>query len=174
VGASWWLGLNVIPVSFTLAIMRSRLWAIDVLIRRTVIYSILTTLLALTYFGNVIILQSVFAAVGGQRSELAIVASTLAIAALFLPLRRRVQSAIDRRFYRRKYDAAKTLAAFGQTARDETDLEKLAARLIEVVQETMQPTHVSLWLKTTADHRRPTADGGQRSVVGGHSSSDNS
>ena len=146
-GASWWLGLNVIPVAFTLAIMRSRLWAIDVLIRRTVTYSILTGLLALTYFGGVVLLQSLFAVVGGQRSELAIVASTLAIAALFLPLRRRVQNAIDRRFYRKKYDAAKTLAEFGQTARDETDLEKLTARLVEVVQETMQPAHVSLWLK---------------------------
>jgi hypothetical protein len=141
------LALLLLPLGFAFSILRYRLWDIDLLIRKTLLYSILTTLLALTYFGSVIILQSVFAAVGGQRSELAIVASTLAIAALFLPLRRRVQNAIDRRFYRRKYDAVKTLAEFGQTARDETYLEKLTARLIEVVQETMQPESVSLWLK---------------------------
>ncbi len=140
-------GYGFFAFSIGVAMLRHRLWDIDILIRKTLLYSILTGLLALTYFGGVVILQSVFAAVGGQRSELAIVASTLAIAALFLPLRRRVQNAIDRRFYRKKYDAAKTLAEFGQTARDETDLEKLTARLVEVVQQTMQPTHVSLWLK---------------------------
>ncbi len=141
------LAMSIIPIALAISILRYRLWDIDLLIRKTLLYSILTALLALTYFGGVVVLQSVFAALGGQRSEIAIVASTLAIAALFLPLRRRVQNAIDRRFYRRKYDAAKTLAEFGQTARDETDLEKLTARLVEVVQETMQPTHVSLWLK---------------------------
>jgi hypothetical protein len=141
------LAMNIIPLALAISILRYRLWDIDLLIRRTLVYSVLTGLLALTYFGSVVILQSLFAAAGDQRSELAIVASTLAIAALFLPLRRRVQNAIDLRFYRRKYDAAKTLAAFGQTARDETDLEKLTARLVEVVQETMQPESVSLWLK---------------------------
>jgi len=161
------LAMSIIPVALAISILRYRLWDIDILIRKTLLYSILTGLLALTYFGSVVILQSLFAAVGGQRSELAIVASTLAIAALFLPLRRRVQNAIDRRFYRRKYDAARTLAEFGQTARDETDLEKLTARLVEVVQETMQPAHVSLWLKPTDSSRRPTAVSGRQSPRNG-------
>jgi hypothetical protein len=139
--------LNVVPLFLTLAILRSRLWDIDIIIRKTATYSVLTGLLALVYFGSVLVLQAVFSTLGGQRSEGVIVISTLAIAALFLPLRRRIQDAIDRRFYRRKYDAQKVLAQFAATARDETDLEKLTARLIEVVNATMQPAHVSLWLK---------------------------
>ncbi len=156
------LAISALPVTMSIAILRYRLWDIDLAIRRTLQYSLLSGLLVLTYFGLVIVLQSLLSAVGSQQSELVTVASTLAIAALFLPLRRRVQDFIDRRFYRKKYDAAKVLAEFAATCRDETDLDKLAARLVEVVQETMQPERVTLWLKETGDHRRPTtSDGGQ-------------
>jgi hypothetical protein len=148
--------MMVFPLAFTVCILRYRLWDIDFLIRRTLVYGVLTTALGLVYFLSIVLLQSLFRAVTGQqRSEAVTVVSTLAIAALFAPLRRRVQDVIDRRFYRKKYDAAKTLAAFAATCRDETDLDKLAASLIAVVQETMQPAHVSLWLK-------PTAGGGKR------------
>jgi len=148
VGTAIFLSLLLIPLSIGLAILRSRLWDIDILIRRTLVYSALSGLLALIYFGGVVVLQSLFRAVTGQgQNQLVTVVSTLAIAALFLPLRRRVQDVIDRRFYRKKYDAAKTLAAFAATCRDETDLDKLTASLIAVVQETMQPEHVSLWLR---------------------------
>ncbi len=138
----------LIPLSIGLSILRYRLFDIDILIRRTLQYSLLSGLIALTYFGLIIVLQSAFTALTGQaQNDFVTVASTLAIAALFLPLRRRVQDFIDRRFYRKKYDAAKTLAAFAATCRDETDLDKLTASLIAVVQETMQPENVTLWLK---------------------------
>ncbi len=143
-----WLASAFVPLTLAFSIFRYRLWDIDLLIRRTLIYSALTGALALAYFSSVIALQGLFRALTGQgQSPLVTVLSTLAIAALFAPLRRRVQDAIDRRFYRKKYDAAKTLAAFAATCRDETDLDKLTASLINVVQETMQPAHLSLWLR---------------------------
>ena len=141
------LAMSIIPIALAISILRYRLWDIDILIRKTLVYSVLTGLLALTYFGSVVILQGLFTAVTGQQSAVVVVLSTLAIAALFNPLRNRVQDFIDRRFYRKKYDAAKVIAEFAATCRDETDLDKLTARLVEVVDETMQPESVGLWLK---------------------------
>ena len=134
-----------IPLSIGVAVLRARLFDIDVVINRTLVYGSLTVTLAAVYFGGIAVLQSVFVVLTGQQSTLAVVASTLLIAALFNPLRRRIQSFIDRRFYRRKYDARKTLEAFSAKLRDETDLEALNAELVGVVRETMQPSHISLW-----------------------------
>jgi hypothetical protein len=141
------VAFTVMGLTLGVAITRYRLFDIDVIIRRTLVYAVLTALLALVYFGSVIILQGLLRGVTGGESPIAIVLSTLVIAALSGPVRARVQQAIDRRFYRRKYDAARTLAAFGAQARDETDLERLNERLVGVVRETMQPERVSLWLK---------------------------
>jgi hypothetical protein len=136
-----------LPLSIGIAILRSHLWDIDIIIRRTLTYGLVVALLAGVYLACVIVLQQVFATVSGNRSEIITVLSTLAIAALFVPLRNRIQQVIDRRFYRKKYDAQKVLNEFSQTVRDETDLELLTARLIEVVDETMQPRSVTVWLR---------------------------
>jgi hypothetical protein len=139
--------LSAMPVAMGVAILRYRLYDIDLVINRTLVYLTLTVSLVLVYVGGVFSLQYAFRALTGSDSQLAIVASTLVIAALFGPLRRGIQSFIDRRFYRRKYDAAKTLEAFNATLRDETDLERLGGDLVGVVRETMQPEHASLWLR---------------------------
>jgi len=144
----------LIPISIGIAVLRHHLFDIDVIINRTLVYATLTALLALVYFGTIVVLQGLFRALMGQESQLAVVASTLAIAALFNPLRRRIQGFIDRSFYRRKYDAAKTLAAFSAKLREEPDLDALNDELVEVVRETMQPTHVSLWLRPDPPPRK--------------------
>jgi len=136
-----------IPVAVGIAVLKYRLYEIDLIINRTLVYGSLTATLVALYFGSIVVLQRVFVALTGERSTLAVVASTLVIAALFNPLRRRIQGFIDRRFYRRKYDARKTLEAFSAKLRDETDLEALNDELVGVVRETMQPSHVSLWLR---------------------------
>jgi hypothetical protein len=150
----WPLALLLIPLSIGFSILRYRLYDIDVLINRTLVYGTLTVLLALVYVGLVIGLQSLVHLFTGQagQSPIVIVASTLAIAALFQPLRHRLQKIVDRRFYRSKYDTAKIVEAFSATLRNEVDLNQLSEHLIAVVQETMQPTHVSLWLRKS-DHK---------------------
>ncbi|MBA3423908.1 MAG: hypothetical protein H0U04_05060 [Rubrobacter sp.] len=141
------LSLLLIPLSIGVAVLRSHLFDIDLLINRTLVYGSLTTVLVALYFGGIVLLQRLFVALTSEQSTLAVVASTLLIAALFNPLRRRIQSFIDRRFYRRKYDAIKTLEAFSVKLRDVTDLDALSDDLVGVVRETMQPAHVSLWLR---------------------------
>jgi hypothetical protein len=147
---AWNMGIaafDFLPIAAGIAILRYRLYDIDVVINRTLVYGVLTAALALVYVGSIVLLQGLFRALTGENSQLAVVASTLAIAALFVPLRRRVQAFIDRRFYRRKYDVAETLQAFNIRLRDDVDLDSVADDLVGVVKETMQPAHVSLWLR---------------------------
>ena len=141
------IGLVGLPVAIGIAIFKYRLFEIDLLINRTFVYGTLTATLVALYFGGTVLLQRIFVALTGEKSTLAVVASTLLLAALFNPLRRRIQSFIDRRFYRSKYDAAKTLEAFSAKLRDETNLDALSDDLVGVVRETMQPAHASLWLR---------------------------
>ncbi len=145
-------------VAIAVAVLKYRLYDIDTVINRTLVYGSLTVSLALVYLGSIVLLQVLFRALTGQESELAVVVSTLAIAALFNPLRRRIQAFIDRRFYRRKYDATRTLAEFSTKLRDETDLGTISEDLVGAVRETMQPTHASLWLRPPGEIGR----GGER------------
>ena len=156
----WWVGLVLTtvgvvssPIAMGIAILRYRLYEIDIIINRTLVYGSLTATLVALYFVGIVVLQSLFVVLIGEKSTLAVVASTLMIAALFTPFRRRIQSVVDRRFYRRKYDARKTLESFSTQLRNETDLGALSDDLVGVVRETMQPAHVSLWLRPeTASH----------------------
>jgi hypothetical protein len=144
----WSLFITLMPfIAVGNAILRHRLYDIDIIIRRTLIYTVLTTILGVVYFGGIVLTQQVFRSLTGQSSELAIVVSTLLIAALFAPVRRRVQDVIDRRLYRKKYDAEKVLADFQKNLRDEVDMETLKANLIGVLEDTMQPTKIALWVK---------------------------
>ena len=136
----------LIPLSVTLSILRFRLWDVDPVINRTLVYGVLSVALVGLYGGGVVVLQQLFHALSGQQSPLAVVGSTLATVVLFQPLRGRIQAIIDRRFYRSKYDAAVTLARFSTRLRDEVDLEVVTGDLLAVVEETLQPAHVSLWL----------------------------
>jgi hypothetical protein len=143
------LSITSVPIAIGFAVLKYRLYDIDIIINRTLVYGALTATLLAVYFGGVATIQAVFRFLTGQEQQpqLAVVVSTLAIAALFNPVRRRIQSFIDRRFYRSKYDARKTLEAFSARLRDETDLQALDRELVGVVRETMQPAHVSLWLR---------------------------
>jgi hypothetical protein len=153
------VGISGVPTAVGIAILRHRLYDIDRIINRTLVYGALTAILVAHYFGSVVWLQMVFVELTGQRSTLAVVASTLVIAALFNPFHRWVQAFIDRRFYRRKYDARKTLGAFSAKLRDETDLDALSDDLVGVVRETMQPAHVSLWLRPDTASKKDDVPG---------------
>lgn len=145
---------TTVPIALGIAILRYRLYDIDWIINRTLAYGSLTATLVAVYFGGIVVLQRLFVVLTGERSTLAVIASTLLIAALFNPLRRHIQSFVDRRFYRRNYDAAKTLAAFNVRLRDEMELETLSRDVVGVVRETMHPAYVSLWLRPDPEHER--------------------
>ena len=157
--ADWWSEVSIpllvasVPVSLGIAILRYRLYDIDIIIRHTLVYGVLSAMLAAVYFGSVVLLQSLLRPLTSEGNDLVIVATTLLIAALFMPLRRRIQAFIDRRFYRRKYDAQKTLSAFSATLRNEVELERLTGELVRVINDTMQPRHVSLWLRKADPER---------------------
>jgi hypothetical protein len=148
------LVIAAVPIAAGIAILRYRLYDIDVIINRTLVYGVLSLLLGLIYFGAILLSQAALRTLAGGESSLAVVASTLVIAALFNPLRQRVQDFIDRRFYRKKYDAAKTLEAFSARLREETDLDRLCGELVSVVHQTIQPDHASLWLKPQGEMER--------------------
>jgi hypothetical protein len=161
----WWVGLILTalgvvssPIAMGMAIFRYRLYEIDLLINRTLVYGSLTATLVALYFVVIVLLQSVFVVMIGEKSTLAVVGSTLVIAALFNPFRRRIQSVVDRRFYRRKYDARRTLESFSTQLRNETDLKALSDDLVGVVRETMQPAHVSLWLRPETSRNEEQAE----------------
>jgi hypothetical protein len=147
------ISFTLVPIAVGFAVFRYRLYEIDIIINRALVYGSLTAMLALVYLCTVVVLQYLFRALTGQESQLAVVASTLAIAALFNPLRRRIQALVDRRFYRNKYDARRTLEEFSVKLRDETDLGALSNNLLTVVRDTMQPEHASLWLRDQSGKR---------------------
>ena len=152
------LGVCSIPIAVAIAILRYRLYDIDILINRTLVYGLLTATLVAVYFGGIVLLQRLFVAFTGEKSTLAVVASILVIAAVFSPLRSRVQAFVDRRFYRRKYDVRKTLETFLAKLRQETDLEALNEELVGIVEETLQPAHAGLWLQSDPPEAKGQGD----------------
>jgi amino acid transporter len=144
--------LSSLPLAIAIAILRYNLWDIDLIIRRTLQYTLVTGLLALVYFGTVLIFENLLVGITGQGSQIVIVISTLTIATLFNPLRTRVQDFIDRRFYRKKYNAEQALTKFATIARDEVDIDRLTTSLLGVVEETIQPETTSLWIISYIDH----------------------
>ncbi len=143
----WWMSLSILPISFTLAIIRARLWDIDVVIRRTLVYGFLSVTLAVVYFGSVVLMQAIFRQIAGQESPVAVILSTLVIASLFTPLRGAIQSVIDRRFYRSKYNAEQALDQFQQSLRGMADLEQVESELTGIVHATVQPEWTEIWVR---------------------------
>jgi hypothetical protein len=151
---AWSMPLYLLaPLGIGFAVLRYRLWDIDIIIRKTVQYGVLTGLLGLIYYGSILLLQGLFTRVTGEESAVALVLSTLLIAALFTPSRRRIQEFIDGRFFRKKYNAQQVLDDFARTAQDEVDMEALQAELLRVVQETMQPESLAVWIKPVGDRK---------------------